>query len=158
MTILIFVHLEVSDLLVCRCDDDASCQMDKLSAFSSSVLILPLGAMLLLLRFSTGENWNGFMRSIISSKSDCELNPTFNETSPWCLTRDNNPNCTPINGCGAGFSAFVYFYSFTLLISFVILNLFVCIVLDAFENCTEGDILSSADLEEFTKVWAQFDP
>ena len=115
-------------------------------------------AMLLLLRFSTGENWNGFMRSIVQSESDCLKYPEYNPNAPWCLTGDDYPNCTEINGCGAGFSAFIYFYSFTMLVSFVVLNLFVGIVLQAFENSNEGDILNPDDLNHFTKCWAQFDP
>lgn len=115
-------------------------------------------AMLLLLRFSTGENWNGFMRSIISDTEGCDPNPIYDQDSPWCLSDDDYPNCIPLNGCGAGFSAYIYFYSFTLFVSFVILNLFVGIVLEAFETSDEGDILSSEDLDEFIKSWAQFDP
>ncbi len=115
-------------------------------------------AMLLLLRFSTGENWNGFMRSIIDSGENCDPNPIYNPESPWCLSPEDLPDCSPLNGCGAGFSAFIYFYSFTLLVSFVILNLFVGIVLEAFETSDEGDILSSEDLDEFTLKWSHLDP
>lgn len=115
-------------------------------------------AMLLLLRFSTGENWNGFMRSIMENTSDCVMFPKYNPDAPWCLSDEDYPTCTEINGCGADFSAFVYFYSFTLLISFVIMNLFVGIVLEAFENGNEGDILSPDDMNHFTQCWAEFDP
>ena len=115
-------------------------------------------AMLLLLRFSTGENWNGFMRSIVDDNQDCEPNPAYNPDSPWCLVDGDFPNCTPLNGCGAGILAYAYFYSFTLLVSFVILNLFVGIVLEAFETSDEGDILSPKDLDDFTSKWSQFDP
>ena len=115
-------------------------------------------AMFLLLRFSTGENWNGYMRSILTNKSDCVMFPKYNPDAPWCLSNEDYPICTEINGCGAGFSAFIYFYSFTLLISFVIMNLFVGIVLEAFENGNEGDILSPDDMNHFTQCWAEFDP
>jgi hypothetical protein len=115
-------------------------------------------ALLLLLRFSTGENWNGFMRNMIPSNDNCDPNPIFNATSPWCLKGEDYPDCTPINGCGAGFAGYLYFYSFTLLITFVALNLFVGVVLEAFEKSNEGDILSPDDLDNFTKVWAEFDP
>ena len=115
-------------------------------------------AMLLLMRFSTGENWNGFMRSMVDTVEGCDPNPIYNPDRPWCLRDDDYPDCTPLNGCGAGASAFVYFYSFTLLVTFVILNLFVGIVLEAFETSDEGDILSPDDLDNFTKSWAQFDP
>ncbi len=115
-------------------------------------------AMFLLLRFSTGENWNGFMRSMIPSEENCDEYPKYNRDAPWCLNDGSYPNCTEINGCGAGFTAYIYFYSFTLLVSFVILNLFVGIVLEAFENSNEGDILSPNDMDHFTKCWSEFDP
>lgn len=114
--------------------------------------------MLLLLRFSTGENWNGFMRSMVNDNQGCESNLVYNPDSPWCLSDKDSPNCTALNGCGAGFSAYAYFYTFTLLVSFVILNLFVGIVLEAFETSDEGDILTPEDLEDFISKWAQFDP
>lgn len=115
-------------------------------------------AMLLLLRFSTGENWNGFMRNILDDVDGCDPNPIYNPELPWCLRPNDYPDCAPLNGCGAGISAYMYFYSFTLLVSFVILNLFVGIVLEAFETSDEGDLLSAEDLDEFTKSWAHFDP
>ena len=82
----------------------------------------------------------------------------YNITSPWCFHDKDYPTCTEINGCGAGYSAFVYFYSFTLIVSFVILNLFVGVVLEAFESSTEGDILEQDDLDKFTSIWTSFDP
>lgn len=116
-------------------------------------------AMFLLLRFSTGENWNGYMRAIIPSNDKCDKYPIYNQTAPWCLSdKDNTNGCTEINGCGAGISAYVFFYSFTLLVSYVILNLFVGIVLEAFEHSNEGDILSPNDMDHFTKCWSELDP
>ncbi len=115
-------------------------------------------SMFLLLRFSTGENWNGFMRSIIPSGPACVKYPSYNPEAPWCLGDENQRNCTELNGCGVGFSAFAYFYSFTLLVSFVILNLFIGIVLEAFEKSNEGDLLSPDDMNHFVHCWAEFDP
>lgn len=115
-------------------------------------------SMLLLLRFSTGENWNGYMRNLIQSRDNCDINPVYDANSPWCLTDQDLPNCSNINGCGARFSAYFYFYSFTLLVTFIIFNLFVGIVLEAFDKCEEGDILSPLDLDHFIMVWSEFDP
>ncbi len=115
-------------------------------------------AMLLLLRFSTGENWNGFMWSLFEERADCDLDPVYNETAPWCLNEEDYPDCTEVNGCSAGYSVFAYFYSFTLIVSFVVLNMFVGVVLEAFEKSQEGDILTPDDLDHFVAVWAEFDP
>jgi voltage-dependent calcium channel L type alpha-1D len=114
--------------------------------------------MYLLLRVSTGENWNGFMRRMIPNNENCDKFRKYNISAPWCLSGYDYPNCTEISGCGAGISVYVYFYSFTLLVSFVILNLFVGIVLEAFENSNGGDILSSHDMDHFTSCWVDFDP
>ena len=116
-------------------------------------------AMLLLLRFSTGENWNGFMYGLMKERNGCDSDPTYIESSPWCLNESDYPNCSEINGCSAsGYIVFAYFYSFTMIVSFVILNMFVAIVLQAFEASNEGEILEPKDLEHFVSVWSKFDP
>jgi hypothetical protein len=43
----------------------------------------------------------------------------------------NAPGCLPLNGCGSNM-AFPYFISFTLLISFVFLNLFIAVIIEGF--------------------------
>ena len=113
-------------------------------------------AMLLLLRFSTGENWNGFMRSMMVNQPNCSESPIYD--SPWCISETDLPECRRINGCGAGVFGFIYFYSFTLLMSYVVMNLFVGIVLEAFESSNEGEILKAEDLAAFTTAWSRFDP
>jgi len=125
-------------------------------------------AMINLFRFSTGENWNGYMHTIMSDADGCVKADDFkyDPSSPWCFDDDSNmPNCTPINGCGGAaisglekpFTVF-YFYSFTLMVTFIMMNLFVGVVMDAFDANEEGDILGPEDLDTFTAVWAEFDP
>lgn len=99
-------------------------------------------SMLLLFRFSTGENWNGFMWDLLQERPVCDPNPTY----------------PAVNGCSAGPSVFVYFYSFVLIVGLVILNMFVGVVLEAFENSQESDILGPTDLDHFISVWQEFDP
>lgn len=115
-------------------------------------------AILLLFRFSTGENWNGFMWDLLQDRPECDPNPTYNSGSPWCLHEEDYPDCIEINGCSAGPSVFVYFYSFVLVVGLVVLNMFVGVVLEAFENSQESDILGPDDLDHFVSVWAEFDP
>lgn len=40
-------------------------------------------SMLKLLRFSTGENWNGFMYGLMEERRGCNEHPMYEETSPW---------------------------------------------------------------------------
>ena len=115
-------------------------------------------AMQCLMKFSTGENWNGFMYTMLEERVDCDSNPVYNQASPWCIDDSDYPNCTEINGCEASYSVFIYYYSFTLIISYVVLNLIVGVVIESFENSSEGDILSRSDLDNFVKTWALFDP
>lgn len=115
-------------------------------------------SMLLLFRFSTGENWNGFMWDLLEERPHCDPNPTYNKTLPWCIREEDYPSCTEVNGCSAGGSVFVYFYSFVLIVGLVALNMFVGVVLEAFENSRESDILSPNDLDHFVSVWSEFDP
>eukprot|EP00580_Thalassiosira_gravida_P014264 CAMPEP_0201685176 /NCGR_PEP_ID=MMETSP0494-20130426/53021_1 /ASSEMBLY_ACC=CAM_ASM_000839 /TAXON_ID=420259 /ORGANISM="Thalassiosira gravida, Strain GMp14c1" /LENGTH=688 /DNA_ID=CAMNT_0048169005 /DNA_START=668 /DNA_END=2734 /DNA_ORIENTATION=- len=131
-------------------------------------------AMLLLLRFSTGEGWMSVMYALLEEREDCcediwcckrdpsldmcDSNPKYEEASPWCIDEDDYPNCSEVNGCSAGASVFVYFYSFTMIVSFVILNMLVAAVLQAFEASDEGELLDPADLEHFVSVWSEFDP
>lgn len=117
-------------------------------------------AIMLLLRFATGEAWNTMMHSMMtdSSGGSCDLNPTFNPDAPWCQTTEDLPKCTLINGCPAGkFTTYIYFYSFTLLVGYIILNLFVAAVLESFDNSKESDILSSQDLDSFLRLWSLYD-
>lgn len=115
--------------------------------------------MVLLLRFMTGENWNSFMHGLMTERDiPCDFNPKYDETSPWCLHESHYQNCREINGCEADESAFAYFYSFVIIVSFVILNMFVAVVLQAFEDSNEGELLTPADLDNFVSVWSEFDP
>lgn len=115
-------------------------------------------AMQFLMKISTGEAWNSLMYTMLEERDDCDSDPVYNEASPWCIDEKDYPNCTEINGCKAGYSVFIFFYSFTLIVSYVILNLIVGVVLEGFENSNEGDILSLSDLQNFVKTWALFDP
>ena len=114
-------------------------------------------AWVLLLRFATGESWPSYMYGLMEERTNCDPDPVYDEASPWCLDENDYPNCREVNGCSAGSSAFIYFYSFTILVSFIILNMFVAVVLQAFEASSEGEILDPADLEHFVSVWSKFD-
>lgn len=53
--------------------------------------------MVLLLRFSTGENWNGFMYDMNADREGCESSPEYN---PDVCGFTDHANCEPLNGCG----------------------------------------------------------
>ncbi|XP_053939970.1 voltage-dependent N-type calcium channel subunit alpha-1B isoform X8 [Cuculus canorus] len=99
-----------------------------------------LQALMLLFRSATGEAWQEIMLSCLSKRA-----------------------CDPLSGltkneCGSDF-AYFYFVSFIFLCSFLMLNLFVAVIMDNFEYLTrDSSILGPHHLDEFVRVWAEYDP
>jgi hypothetical protein len=115
------------------------------------------GAVLLLVRSSTGENWNGLMYACALSDSTCEADPKYDSTV--CGFNNSGAPCTPINGCGDGVTPFVYFISFTLLVTFILLNVFIAVILEGFSN-EKGNcdmVLNDDQCEAFEEHWAKYD-
>uniref|UniRef100_A0A7N6BGV2 Voltage-dependent N-type calcium channel subunit alpha n=1 Tax=Anabas testudineus TaxID=64144 RepID=A0A7N6BGV2_ANATE len=99
-----------------------------------------LQALMLLFRSATGEAWHEIMLSCLGHRV--------------CDERSGS------NGkdCGSDF-AYFYFVSFIFLCSFLMLNLFVAVIMDNFEYLTrDSSILGPHHLDEFIRVWAEYDP
>uniref|UniRef100_G3WM56 Voltage-dependent N-type calcium channel subunit alpha n=1 Tax=Sarcophilus harrisii TaxID=9305 RepID=G3WM56_SARHA len=98
-----------------------------------------LQALMLLFRSATGEAWHEIMLSCLSDRP-CD---------PETKLKDE---------CGSDF-AYFYFVSFIFLCSFLMLNLFVAVIMDNFEYLTrDSSILGPHHLDEFIRVWAEYDP
>jgi hypothetical protein len=97
-------------------------------------------ALLLLFQVLTGDDWAALM-------DDCAVTP-------------KNSRCTLEAGNCGSWAAIPYFVSFQLLGSFVLLNLVVAIILENFTTLgnVNPDLISSADIANFTEAWAEFDP
>ncbi|CAM9381269.1 unnamed protein product [Choristocarpus tenellus] len=113
-------------------------------------------SIVLLLRFSTGENWNGFMYDMAADRENCDSDPDYD--SSMCGFNDR-PGCIPLNGCGNS-SIFPYMISFTLTVTFVFMNLFIGVILDGFDaaSANENDIIKLEDFNMLAEHWAEFDP
>ncbi|XP_030647621.1 calcium channel, voltage-dependent, N type, alpha 1B subunit, a [Chanos chanos] len=99
-----------------------------------------LQALMLLFRSATGEAWHEIMLSCLSQRA-CD------KASGIAGTK-----------CGSDF-AYFYFVSFIFLCSFLMLNLFVAVIMDNFEYLTrDSSILGPHHLDEFIRVWAEYDP
>ncbi|RVE68803.1 hypothetical protein OJAV_G00095140 [Oryzias javanicus] len=99
-----------------------------------------LQALMLLFRSATGEAWHEIMLSCLSQRA--------------CDERAG----TAVKECGSDF-AYFYFVSFIFLCSFLMLNLFVAVIMDNFEYLTrDSSILGPHHLDEFIRVWAEYDP
>ncbi|XP_016067249.1 PREDICTED: voltage-dependent N-type calcium channel subunit alpha-1B, partial [Miniopterus natalensis] len=97
-----------------------------------------LQALMLLFRSATGEAWHEIMLSCLSNQA-CDEQANASE-------------------CGSDF-AYFYFVSFIFLCSFLMLNLFVAVIMDNFEYLTrDSSILGPHHLDEFIRVWAEYDP
>ncbi|XP_026067336.1 calcium channel, voltage-dependent, N type, alpha 1B subunit, a isoform X28 [Carassius auratus] len=99
-----------------------------------------LQALMLLFRSATGEAWHEIMLSCLSERT-CDPSSSIYGKE-----------------CGSDF-AYFYFVSFIFLCSFLMLNLFVAVIMDNFEYLTrDSSILGPHHLDEFIRVWAEYDP
>ena len=171
-------------------------------------------AVLTLIRFTTGENWNGFMHDMNRKwrgASGCWSGSQFDNIvakmyrdepgnlfeggqgywqEKWCTRQDGGDRpvcpcasfhthgmadgskkdmcqafasyencCVPLSGCGDKWWAGAIIHLFDLLVTGVVLNLFVGIILSAYEEEDEHEDLglTDFDLENFVEDWARFD-
>nr|AXS78260.1 Sodium leak channel non-selective protein [Anisakis simplex] len=102
-------------------------------------------ALVVLFRSVTGEDWNDIMH-------DCMRSP------PLCYYEEG------INywqtDCGNYFGAIIYFCSFYLIITYIVLNLLVAVIIENFSlfySSEEDALLSYADIRNFQQVWNMVD-
>ncbi len=64
------------------------------------------------------------------------------------------------NGCGNYWTSMIFFCSYQLLVTFIILNLFIAIILEGFSDIAEDTSLRIDDfmLAKYVKVWKKYDP
>ncbi|XP_062419871.1 dihydropyridine-sensitive L-type skeletal muscle calcium channel subunit alpha-1-like isoform X3 [Pungitius pungitius] len=100
-------------------------------------------AVLVLFRCATGEAWHEVMLACMYGKR-CDSKSDF-------LPGEEST-------CGSNF-AIIYFMSFYMLCAFLIINLFVAVIMDNFDYLTrDWSILGPQHLDEFKKIWAEYDP
>lgn len=98
-----------------------------------------LRSMVTLFRSSTGESWNGIMHDLM-------VQP------PFCAAQK----------CGYPTLAPIYFMTFIVLATFLLLNVLVAVIVDNFENEVnkdEGDasvVITRQQIEKFAECWAQW--
>ncbi|VDM59301.1 unnamed protein product [Angiostrongylus costaricensis] len=102
-------------------------------------------ALVVLFRSVTGEDWNDIMH-------DCMRSP------PFCYWAEGLNYWE--TDCGNYFGAIVYFCSFYLIITYIVLNLLVAIIMENFSlfySSEEDALLSYADIRNFQQVWNYVD-
>uniref|UniRef100_A0A3Q2WCL3 Voltage-dependent L-type calcium channel subunit alpha n=1 Tax=Haplochromis burtoni TaxID=8153 RepID=A0A3Q2WCL3_HAPBU len=97
----------------------------------------------LMLFCATGEGWQEVMMASMYGKK-CDPKSDFLPGEEYT--------------CGSNFAVF-YFLSFYCLCAFLILNLFVAVIMDNFDYLTrDWSLLGPHHLDEFKKIWAEYDP
>lgn len=99
----------------------------------------PVTGVGMLFRIVTGEDWNKIMH-------DCMI---------------DYPRCTPANNywetdCGNFVASLIYFCSFYVIITYIVLNLLVAIIMENFSlfySNEEDALLSYADIRNFQNMW-----
>eukprot|EP01062_Namystynia_karyoxenos_P002769 TRINITY_DN1097_c0_g2_i1.p1 TRINITY_DN1097_c0_g2~~TRINITY_DN1097_c0_g2_i1.p1 ORF type:complete len:2446 (+),score=704.96 TRINITY_DN1097_c0_g2_i1:141-7478(+) len=99
-------------------------------------------AVLTLVRMATGEGWQGIM-------SDCR--------------RRGPPDCSDRLGeCGNDWAPITYFVLFSLCGMYVLLNLFIAVILDSFDEVVKREQKSNSvnvqHMRLFNEAWKRFDP
>jgi len=113
-------------------------------------------AFLTLARSVTGENWNGMMYNLAEQTEGCVVDPKWDPA--YCQFEGSDPDaCVPLNGCGVAVT-FPYWLAFTCMVTFCLLNVFVAVILEAFEDsdAEEDAKLTHDQWEEFCLTWCEY--
>jgi len=125
-----------------------------------------------LFRASTGEAWNEIMHDLMKDEeawfrmgSWCTPQTLFKSTIPefYTVLREKclipqEPGDTGPNACSGSWNPMpaMYWVAFTLLITFMIINLVVAVILEGYEEGKENEEVNN--IEVCIAKWKQFDP
>ena len=131
-------------------------------------------ALLLLIRITTGESWNGIMRDCMVNTQCVQVVHTFTNTEGEVLSGSYdtwyNPGASVLDGAPAGairdhcgpwsYITVTYFMLFMVLCSFLLLNLVIAVILDNFQNSSSNEELdvSQSNILRFAEMWGKLDP
>ena len=103
-----------------------------------------LNSMLLIFRLMTAAGWNDVLDSLMIAPPDCD--PSYKGLS--------NGNC------GNYWVAVIYFYSFINIIFLVLINMYVAVVLENYNNVIEQEKIgiTGDDIDLFYHHWMLYDP
>lgn len=102
-------------------------------------------SMLLLFRVGTAAGWNTILDPLMVSPPDCD---------PHLKNGGLNGNC------GNSFLAVFFFVSYILIIFLIIINMYIAVILENFNEAQQQEEIgvTDDDLETFIQVWEEFDP
>jgi len=103
---------------------------------------------------ATGDGWGYIMNAAMVTNdlmTVCIESPTY---------QDYVNNGYETIGCGNAWGAYLFFYSYYLLVALIFLNLFIAIILDGYQETRnkESRAFNQDCLNQFREVWSEFDP
>lgn len=103
-----------------------------------------LNSMLLIFRLMTAAGWNDVLEPLMIQPPDCD--PNYKGLS--------NGNC------GNGWIAVCYFSSFVIIIFLVLINMYVAVILENYNNVMEQEKIgiTGEDIDLFYQHWMLYDP
>jgi Ion transport protein len=130
-------------------------------------------ALLLLIRITTGESWNGLMRDCMLSTQCVSVKQSFTNSAgvlvpasqdTWYNPGDSFLDGAPSNAIGDHCGpwkglAVAYFMLFVVLCGFLLLNLVIAVILDNFQNSSSNEELevSQSNILQFSELWGKLD-
>jgi len=117
-------------------------------------------AISLLLRSLTGEGWNEIMHDLAKNRfyyesyMDFHCDPNLDVRH---LYVSGTLDTSLINGCGMPYFSYAFFISYTLVVTFVILNLFIAVIFEGFEESSKSEV--SDMITACVELWhKRYDP
>ena len=117
----------------------------KTGALSDVVNFETFGSsMMVLFRLATSAGWNEVLDSLMITAPDC----------------DPNLNGVPNGDCGTPWVAVAYFVTFILITYLIIVNMYIAVILENFNQAHEQEEIgiTDEDIEMFYAVWQLYDP
>ncbi|XP_045525614.1 muscle calcium channel subunit alpha-1-like isoform X1 [Pieris brassicae] len=146
IVLLFFIYAVVGMQLFGKIDldDEVLTRNNNFQTFGSALMVL--------FRSATGEAWQDIMMALSPNDDEHPGIPV------GCYHADGDNSTLVELSCGTTF-AFPYFISFSLLCTFLIINLFVAVIMDNFDYLTrDWSILGPHHLDEFVRLWSEYDP
>lgn len=111
-------------------------------------------AMVMLMKFSTGEDWNAFMYELANTGS--HLKQPCDDTEDFETITANGGI---VNGCGTA-ASYPFFLSFTVLVTMLIMNLSVAAVIEGLDTAKKENlgIVQGDEIEMLIDYWQWYDP
>lgn len=100
---------------------------------------------IILFQLTTATGWSDFHQALSIQPPKCQTNET---------------SIIPTGNCGSPVIATIFLISYLIVAWFILLNLFVAVILNNYQDCVDADSanISNEDIQSFFETWAKYDP